>query len=46
MSHITVFLRFIGMTTATLLLFCYIWASTPLVAIKTCTPSIIDRILK
>ncbi|CAB4240657.1 hypothetical protein UFOVP38_42 [uncultured Caudovirales phage] len=46
MSHITAFLRFIGMTTTALLLFCYMWASTPLVAIKTCKPTVIDKVFQ
>jgi len=46
MSHITAFLRHIGMATAVLMVFFYIWANTPFVASKTCKPTVIDKVFQ
>ena len=44
MAYVINILRHIGMAVAILMLFCYMWASTPLVAIKTCKPTVIDKV--
>ena len=39
-------LTFLGMFAAAMFVMGYLYASIPMVKVRTCTPSIIDRILK
>jgi len=45
-SYITKFFAIIGLYTALLILLGYLYASAPLTKERTCTPDLIDRILK
>ena len=45
-SYIVKFFAIIGMYTAIMMVLGYLWASAPLVKERTCTPDLIDRILK